>query len=53
MSGVRRLPLDECIPRKLKRELSEWEVVTVREYGWASKLDGPLLSSRAGVYAGA
>lgn len=43
MNGVRRVLLDECVPRTLKRELSEWEVVTVREYGWASKLDGELL----------
>lgn len=28
----------------MKRELSGWEVVTVREHGWASKWDGPLLS---------
>jgi predicted nuclease of predicted toxin-antitoxin system len=35
--------LDECVPRTLKRELPEWEVVTVREHGWASKLDGEVL----------
>lgn len=35
--------LDECVPRTLKRELPEWEVTTVREHGWASKLDGELL----------
>jgi hypothetical protein len=37
--------LDECVPRAMKRELSGWEVVTVREHGWASKWDGPLLSA--------
>jgi predicted nuclease of predicted toxin-antitoxin system len=35
--------LDECVPRTLRRELPKWEVVTVREHGWESKLDGELL----------
>ncbi len=27
--------LDECLPRKLKRELVEHDVMTVPEAGWA------------------
>lgn len=43
MNGTRRVLLDECVPGKLKRELTDFEVRTVREHGWASKLDGELL----------
>ena len=35
--------LDECLPRKLKRSLSEHSVVTVPEQGWASIKNGALL----------
>lgn len=43
MSGTRRVLLDECVPGRLKRELPDFSVRTVRECGWASKLDGHLL----------
>jgi predicted nuclease of predicted toxin-antitoxin system len=43
VNDTRRVLLDECVPGKLKRELAGFEVRTVREHGWASKLDGELL----------
>lgn len=43
MNDSRRVLLDECVPGKLERELAGFEVRTVREHGWASKLDGELL----------
>jgi predicted nuclease of predicted toxin-antitoxin system len=45
MTAVRRVPLDECVPARLRREISGFEVRAVREYGWASKLDGALLQA--------
>ena len=36
--------LDECVPRKLKRELTEHEVLTVTEYGWSGIKNGKLLT---------
>ena len=36
--------LDECLPKKLKKELTEFEVKTVPEMGWAGKKNGELLS---------
>ena len=38
-----RLLLDECVPRRLRRELSDHEVHTVPEMGWAAKENGELL----------
>lgn len=38
-----RVLLDECVPRPLKRELSEHEVSTVQECGWAGTRNGELL----------
>ena len=32
-----RLLLDECVPKRLKRELPDHEVHTVVEMGWSSK----------------
>lgn len=43
MSEVRRVLLDECVPGGLRRELTGFAVRTVREHGWASKLDGSLV----------
>lgn len=43
MSQRRRVLLDECVPGKLKRELPGFDVRTVREHGWASKLDREML----------
>jgi hypothetical protein len=38
-----RVLLDECVPRKLRRELSEHEVHTVTERGWSGIENGELL----------
>jgi hypothetical protein len=38
-----RILLDECAPRPLKRELSDYEIRTVVEMGWAGKKNGELL----------
>ena len=35
--------LDECVPRKLGRELAEHEVLTVTEHGWSGIKNGKLL----------
>lgn len=36
--------LDECVPRKLSRELAEHEVSTVTERGWSGIKNGKLLA---------
>jgi hypothetical protein len=36
--------LDECVPRKLRRELAEHEVRTVTECGWSGIKNGKLLT---------
>lgn len=38
-----RVLLDECVPRRLRRELAQHEVWTVPEMGWAAKKNGELL----------
>jgi hypothetical protein len=38
-----RLLLDECVPKRLKRHLSEHDVQTVPEAGWAGLKNGALL----------
>ena len=38
-----RLLLDECIPRRLQRELPGHDVRTVGEMGWSSKRNSELL----------
>ncbi len=38
-----RVLLDECLPRKLKREVQGHDVTTVPEMGWAGKKNGDLL----------
>ncbi len=38
-----RILIDECLPKKLKHELSDHFVRTVPEAGWASKQNGELL----------
>ncbi|MEN9518720.1 MAG: hypothetical protein RLZZ381_1308 [Cyanobacteriota bacterium] len=35
--------LDECVPRPLKRELTDYEIRTVVEMGWSGKKNGELL----------
>ena len=39
-----RVLLDECVPRKLKTEHSEHEVVTVTQRGWSGIENGALLA---------
>jgi hypothetical protein len=39
-----RVLLDECLPRRLKRELVGHDVKTAPEVGWASKSNGALLA---------
>ncbi|MFB2877619.1 DUF5615 family PIN-like protein [Floridanema aerugineum] len=38
-----RVLLDECLPKKLKRELVGHTVITVPQQGWAGKKNGELL----------
>lgn len=38
-----RLLLDECVPKRLRRELPGHEVRTVQEAGWAGVKNGALL----------
>ena len=46
----KRVLLDECLPRQLKRSLAGHEVRTVPEAGWASKENGDLLAFAVGKY---
>ena len=45
-----RVLLDECLPRKLKRDLAGHDTRTVPEMGWASKENGDLLGWAAGHF---
>jgi hypothetical protein len=45
-----RVLLDECLPRRLKAELSEHEVRTAQEEGWAGLKNGELLRVAAGQF---
>lgn len=45
-----RVLIDECLPRKLKRELPEHDVKTVTEMGWSSIKNGALLRLMAGQF---
>lgn len=38
-----RILLDECVPKPLKRELTDYEIFTVVEMGWSGKRNGELL----------
>jgi predicted nuclease of predicted toxin-antitoxin system len=38
-----RVLLDECVPRKLKRDLANHEVLSVTERGWSGVENGELL----------
>lgn len=42
-----RVLLDECVPRRLKRDLVGHDVKTAPEMGWASKKNGELLALAA------
>lgn len=39
-----KILIDECLPKKLKREFPNHDVATVPEMGWAGKKNGELLS---------
>ena len=41
---MKKLLLDECIPRKFKSHLTGYDCLTVPEAGWAGKKNGELLS---------
>ena len=41
---MKKVLLDECIPRKLKSYLSGYDCITVPEAGWSGKKNGELLS---------
>jgi predicted nuclease of predicted toxin-antitoxin system len=45
-----KILIDECLPKKLKNALSQHEVSTVPEAGWASKKNGELLALMTNVY---
>lgn len=45
-----RILLDECVPRRFRRELPEHEVRTVPEMGWASFQNGALLAAASGRF---
>jgi hypothetical protein len=45
-----RILIDECLPRKLKRELPDHEVKTVPEMGWSGVKNGALLRLMAGRF---
>ena len=45
-----KLLLDESLPRRLKDELRDHEVVTVPEMGWAGKSNGELLKMASGQF---
>ena len=36
--------LDECVPRKLRRELADHEILTVTQHGWSGIENGELLA---------
>jgi hypothetical protein len=45
-----RVLLDECLPRRLKRELVGHDGRTAPEMGWASKRNGELLALAVGQF---
>jgi uncharacterized protein DUF5615 len=45
-----RLLLDECVPKRLRRELPGHEVRTVQEAGWAGVKNGALLRAADGLF---
>jgi hypothetical protein len=45
-----RVLLDECLPRRLKRDLVGHDVRTAPEMGWAGKSNGELLALAAGEF---
>lgn len=45
-----KILIDECLPRKLKAELTDHDVQTIPEVGWAGKKNGELLNLMSGIY---
>jgi predicted nuclease of predicted toxin-antitoxin system len=45
-----RILLDECLPRRLARELAGHDARTVPDAGWAGKRNGELLSLAQGKF---
>ena len=45
-----RILLDECVPRRFRRQLQGHEVRTVPEMGWASFENGVLLAEASGKF---
>jgi len=45
-----RVLLDECLPRRLKADLTEHEVRTAQEEGWAGLKNGALLQVATGRF---
>ena len=45
-----RILLDECVPRRFRQELTDHEVRTAPEMGWASFKNGVLLSAASGKF---
>lgn len=45
-----RVLLDECLPRRLKREFAGHDTRTAPEMGWASKRNGELLGLAVGQF---
>ena len=45
-----RVLLDECLPKRLKRELTGHEVHTIPEAGWAGKENGELMQLLPGRF---
>lgn len=45
-----RILLDECLPKRLKRDLVGHQARTVPEMGWASKKNGELLALAEGGF---
>src|SRR5438128_5021959 len=45
-----RLLLDECVPKRLKRELHRHEAKTVQDMGWAGIKNGELLRLADGQF---
>ncbi len=44
-----RILFDECVPRPLRIDLSQHEIRTIREQGWAGKQNGELLALMSGA----
>ncbi|MBK8029147.1 MAG: DUF5615 family PIN-like protein [Chloroflexi bacterium] len=45
-----RILIDECLPRKLKREFPDHDVATVQEMGWSGVKNGALLRAMVGQF---